>query len=370
MKHFAFFLLLLLIIYGLGNFYVLYRGYQWSPFHGPCLKWVFIIWGALMMLSLPLMNMVTLPWPGVHAFWMRLSYTWMVLLLYALMLVVLVDLTGMVLRLFRTGIVLPMAGRAVLWFSVLALLLGLLLAGNFRYRHFTRKEVHFGLSGSVKMVAISDLHLGLLVDSARLEQFVGAINKEKPDVILVVGDLIDRSLEQVKAQNMGSLLQQLEAPMGIYAVPGNHEFYAHEDEALQWIAGQGIVVLRDSVVRIPGVAYILGREDHSVAGRKTLRQVWEASAYASRERDLPLLVLDHQPLGSAEAVDFGTDFQLSGHTHGGQLWPVSLLVRQVNDLFYGEYTRGTTRFYVTSGLGIWGPPFRIGVPRSEYVVIR
>ena len=370
MKYFGFFISLLLVIYGLGNFYVLYRGYQWSPLHGPCLKWAFIIWGIVMMLSLPLMNMFSLPCPRLQAFWMTISYSWLVFVLYALMLVLIADLTGGLFRLFHFRDMISGTGRSILWFSVLALLLGLLLAGNFRYRHFTRKEMHVGLPGSVKMLAISDLHLGLLTDNSRLEQFVGAINKEKPDVILVVGDLIDRSLEQVREQDMGSLLQKLEAPMGIYAVPGNHEFYAHEDEALQWIAGQGIVVLRDSVVRIPGVAYILGREDHSVAGRKTLLQVWENSAFGSLERDLPLIVLDHQPLGIAEAVEYGVDFQLSGHTHAGQLWPVSLLVRKVNDLFYGEYTRGKTRFYVTSGLGIWGPPFRIGVPRSEYVVIR
>ncbi len=140
-----------------------------------------------------------------------------------------------------------------------------------------------------------------------------------------------------------------DAPLGVYAVPGNHEFYGQEENTLQWIAGQGIVVLRDSVVRIPGVAYILGREDHSAAGRKTLRQVWEASAYSSSERDLPLLVLDHQPLGIAEAVDFGADFQICGHTHAGQLWPVSLLVKRANDLFYGEYTRGEEGGYRNRG---------------------
>ncbi|MDD5732227.1 MAG: metallophosphoesterase, partial [Bacteroidales bacterium] len=216
MKHFAFFFSLLLIIYGLGNFYVLYRGYQWAPFHGPCLKWIFIIWGIVMMLSLPLMNLFSLPWSGLQTIWMTVSYSWLVFVLYAFMLVLLADLTGGLLRLFHLRDVIPETGRSVLWFSALVFLLGLLLAGNYRYRHFVRKEVHFGFPGSVKIVAISDLHLGLMVNSAKLEQFVKTINKEKPDVVLIAGDLIDHSLKRVREQDMGSLLQRLEAPLGVY----------------------------------------------------------------------------------------------------------------------------------------------------------
>ena len=121
MKYFGFFISLLLVIYGLGNFYVLYRGYQWSPLHGPCLKWAFIIWGIVMMLSLPLMNMFSLPCPRLQAFWMTISYSWLVFVLYALMLVLIADLTGGLFRLFHFRDMISGTGRSILWFSVLAL---------------------------------------------------------------------------------------------------------------------------------------------------------------------------------------------------------------------------------------------------------
>ena len=169
---------------------------------------------------------------------------------------------------------------------------------------------------------------------------------------------------------MGEILRSIETTLGVYAIAGNHEFYAGEEDTFTWMEDQCITVLRDSVVMIPGVAYLLGREDQSAPERKTLREIWDNSPYAGQPRKLPLIVMDHQPTKTNEAVEFGVDLQLSGHTHAGQIWPVSYIVKKANDLFYGEYVKGKTRFYVTSGLAIWGPPYRIGVARSEYVVIQ
>jgi len=370
MKHFGLFFALLMVIYAAGTAYVLYRGYVWSPCRGEALKWTCIVVGSFFILSFPLMNIIPLPWPVVQAVWMKLSYTWLVFVLYAFMLILLADITKGVLHLFRVKFVFSVPFRSVLWFSGLFLIGAVLVTGNIRYRNFVRKDFDLGLLQPVKILAISDLHLGLLVNAKRLEKFVEAINLEHPDVLLIAGDLVDRSISHVQEQGMGEILRKIETTHGIYAIAGNHEFYAGEEDTFAWMEDQGITVLRDSVVVIPGVAYLLGREDQSAPERKTLWEIWESSPYAGKSRELPLIVLDHQPVNTGEAVDFGVDLQISGHTHAGQIWPVSWLVRKANDFLYGEYSKGNTRFYVTSGLAIWGPPFRIGVARSEYVVIQ
>jgi len=370
MKHFGLFFTLLLIIYAAGTAYVLYRGYVWSPFRGEALKWICIIAGSFFMLSFPLMNMIPLPWPGIQAVWMKLSYAWLVFVLYAFMLFLVVDIASGVLHLFRIRCGIPLPFRSVLWFAGLALIAALLVSGNLKYRNFVRREVDLGFHKPVKMLVVSDLHLGLLVDARRLEKFVEAINREHPDVVLIAGDLVDRSINHVQEQGMGEILRSIETTLGVYAIAGNHEFYAGEEDTFTWMEDQCITVLRDSVVMIPGVAYLLGREDQSAPERKTLREIWDNSPYAGQPRKLPLIVMDHQPTKTNEAVEFGVDLQLSGHTHAGQIWPVSYIVKKANDLFYGEYVKGKTRFYVTSGLAIWGPPYRIGVARSEYVVIQ
>lgn len=370
MKHFGLFFALLLVIYAAGTVYVLYRGYVWSPCRGEVFKWISIVAGLFFILSFPLMNMIPLPWTGVQAVWMKLSYTWLVFVLFAFMLILLADISSAILHLFRVKLVLSPPVRSVLWLAGFFMIGAVLVTGNIRYRNFVRKEIAFDFPAPVKMLVVSDLHLGLLVNAKRLEKFVEAINRERPDVLLIAGDLVDRSISHVQEQGMGEILRKIETTHGIYAIAGNHEFYAGEEDTFAWMEDQGITVLRDSLVMIPGIAYLLGREDQSAPERKTLREIWEHSPYAGQPRELPLIVMDHQPTKTNEAVEFGVDLQLSGHTHAGQIWPVSWIVRKANDLFYGEYTKGKTRFYVTSGLAIWGPPFRVGVARSEYVVIQ
>lgn len=276
MKHFGLYFSLLLVIYAAGTAYVLYRGYVWSPFRGEALKWTCIVAGSFFMLSFPLMNIIPLPWPAVQAVWMKLSYTWLVFVLYAFMLIFMADITKGVLHLFRVQFVFSLPFRSVLWFSGLFLIGAVLVTGNIRYRNFVRKDFDLGLLQPVKILAISDLHLGLLVNAKRLEKFVEAINREHPDVLLIAGDLVDRSISHVQEQGMGKILRRIETTMGVYAIAGNHEFYAGEEDTFAWMEDQGITVLRDSLVMIPGVAYLLGREDQSAKERKTLREIWKA----------------------------------------------------------------------------------------------
>lgn len=191
------------------------------------------------------------------------------------------------------------------------------------------------------------------------------INEARPDVVLIAGDLIDMSLKPLWQERMQDVLREVQAPLGIYMVPGNHEFISGIRATEEFIGRTPIRLLRDSIVTLPGGVQVVGRDDRS--NRRRLRaDDLIGRADASR----PILVLDHQPYDDQleQIAAGGADFTLCGHTHAGQVWPLSLVTGTIYRQDHGYGRWGRTQVYVSSGLGLWGPPFRIGTD-SEMVVI-
>jgi hypothetical protein len=188
---------------------------------------------------------------------------------------------------------------------------------------------------------------------------VDLINAEKPDLVLFGGDIIDRSLRPLTAGHYEEEFRRLDAPA--WAVLGNHETYAGLEQAERFYQDAGIRILKDSVAHFKGID-IIGRDDRSNPSRPAL---WE---YASSLNGFTIL-LDHQPSHLEEALDAGIDFQFSGHTHRGQAWPISWITDAIFEKSWGPYQKGSTQYYISSGLGIWGPKIRIGT-RSEYLVLQ
>ena len=219
---------------------------------------------------------------------------------------------------------------------------------------------------TLTVVAASDLHLGQLIGKTRLREFVAMMNDQHPDLVLLAGDVYDGALAPVVQQRMADELRAIRAPLGVYAVPGNHEYIGGDvDAKADYLAQGGVRLLRDSVVSVAdGTLYIAGRDDRTNPRRRPL-----AELLAPLDRAKPVVVLDHQPVRLAEAEACGAQLQLSGHTHDGQFFPVNLVVRALYEHAYGYARRGGTQYYVTSGLGLWGPPYRIGT-QSELLVIR
>ena len=183
------------------------------------------------------------------------------------------------------------------------------------------------------------------------------IYAEHPDLVLIAGDIVDFSFRPVIEDDMASEFRRIEAP--VYACLGNHEYYAGEPDAEQFYREAGINLLIDSSVAVDGVR-VIGRDDRTNPKRKSLSQlVGDDSLYT--------IVLDHQPYHLEEAERQGVDFQLSGHTHRGQVWPLSWVTDALYECSWGSHQRGATHYYVSSGLGIWGAKYRIGT-QSEYVV--
>ena len=157
---------------------------------------------------------------------------------------------------------------------------------------------------------------------------------------------------------------ELHAPLGVYAVPGNHDYYGNDvDQLVVEMDKIGIQVLADETALVANDFYIVGRKDLAAKSRRTT-----TALVAGLDQNKPLIMMDHQPVEFDEASDSGIDLLLSGHTHRGQLFPANLITRLIFENHYGYLKKDQLHSIVTSGFGTWGPPLRIG-SRAEIVEI-
>ena len=242
------------------------------------------------------------------------------------------------------------------------LIFGLFLYGNLHYYNKVRVPLQLKslkpLPREYKLVMLSDLHLGYHNPRRELARWVDLVNAEHPDFILIAGDIIDGSMRPLIEERMSEEFHRLNAP--IYACLGNHEFYAGHPESKQFYQDAGIHLLIDETAVIDSCIVIVGRDDRSNMRRKPIKDLMD-------NKNLYSIVLDHQPYNLDRAEAAGVDFQLSGHTHRGQVWPISWITDRIYECSWGSHQRGNTWFYISSGIGIWGGKFRIGT-QSEYVV--
>jgi hypothetical protein len=230
------------------------------------------------------------------------------------------------------------------------------------------RRVPRGLDGFA-IVQISDLHLGgSRVDRAWVQRVVARANALAPDLIAVTGDLVDAAPGHIRAEV--APIAELRARHGVYFVTGNHEFYTGLGEWLPELRRLGLRVLRDERVAIEagGAGFdLVGVDDPAARGVAAASGPDLAQITAGRDPGRFAVLLAHQPRVAREAAAAGIDLVLSGHTHGGQIWPFTALVRLQQPYIRGAYrVSERTRLYVTDGTGTWGPPMRLGT-RSEIV---
>ena len=258
---------------------------------------------------------------------------------------------------------------------VAAVLLVLFIAGSYyawspvvrEYRLEVPKDA--GDLGTLRILAASDLHLGNIVGNRHLRRLTAAAEKLKPDLILLAGDVIDDDIEPFVRNRMDETLAGLKAPLGVYAVLGNHEYYGGQIEAyVRRAADAGVRVLRDETVTIGGCFHIAGRKDKTAEGAGPEGRLPVGKLLESLDPRLPILLMDHQPLALGEAARAGADLLLSGHTHRGQFAPNHLLTRRLFELDWGYKRIGGMHALVSSGFGTWGPAIRLA-SRSELLDI-
>ncbi len=246
--------------------------------------------------------------------------------------------------------------------TVFGIILVTFIYGGLHYHHKVREEIELTkdeIRNTKTIVMMSDLHLGYHNQRPELHRWVEMINAENPDLILIAGDIIDRSIRPLEEQKMWEEFRQLKAP--VVACLGNHEYYAGQPNSLSFYEKAGIRLLRDEILLMDDLA-IVGRDDRTNPHRKSVKALT-----ANIDHSKYIILLDHQPYHLERTEAAGVDFQLSGHTHYGQVWPISWITNSIYECAYGPHQRGNTHYYVSSGIGIWGGKFRIGT-NSEYVV--
>ncbi|MFF3733966.1 metallophosphoesterase [Streptomyces sp. NPDC002476] len=214
-----------------------------------------------------------------------------------------------------------------------------------------------------RIAVVSDIHLGPILGRAHTQRIVDTVNRTRPDLVAVVGDLVDGTVDDLGAA--AEPLAGLDARQGSFFVTGNHEYYSGAAQWVDHVRELGLHPLENTRVEIDGFD-LAGVND--IAGEAEGQGPDFEAALGDRDPARASVLLAHQPVVIDDAVAWGVDLQLSGHTHGGQLWPGNLVAGLANPTVAGLDRYGDTQLYVTRGAGAWGPPVRVGAPSDITVV--
>ncbi len=220
--------------------------------------------------------------------------------------------------------------------------------------------------GRIRIVQMSDVHIGLIVRDERLQRIVEEIKKADPDILVATGDLLDGQINHLEEPL--AILRAINPRYGKFAITGNHEFFAGIDQALAFIKDAGFVVLRGEGLNVAGMINIAGVDDPTGVRFGLARQVSERKMLSELAGRYFTLFLKHQPVIDNDAVGY-FDLQLSGHTHGGQIFPFNFVTKRFYPLDRGFFNLSNhSRLYVSRGAGTWGPPVRFLSPPEIAVI--
>ncbi|WP_243450084.1 metallophosphoesterase [Neobacillus terrae] len=296
------------------------------------------------------------------------GYVWFAIIQYCLLLLPLANIILLILKM--ASVDLSASAFRLSGFIVIALLTIILLYGLYNaYSPVVRKyEITVpkkkGKRSSLRIAMASDMHFGRLSGVSHAKRLKEKINELTPDIILLPGDIIDDEPGPFVEKNMGDILGQLKAPLGIFGVLGNHEYYGGQiPQFIEEMNRINIKILMDEVLTIDESFYLAGRKDKTDKRRQSFTELLEGI-----DETYPIIAMDHQPFELKQAQENSVDVLLSGHTHRGQMAPNHLITKRMYELDWGYLQKQQMHAFVSSGYGFWGPPFRIG-SRSEILQI-
>ncbi len=264
-----------------------------------------------------------------------------------------------ILKIFSIDILKEISYRKTVFHIFIVFSLGILSIWG--YRNFKNIDVEnyrilsdlTQRKSALKFAFISDVYLNEKFDGSKLKEAFEKMKNQDVELVLIGGDFLDNSYKSVR-DDIKSIIDETKFKHGIYLVLGNHEYYGGIDENIKYIKSLGINILRDEAVKIEGIT-IIGRDDRYNKKRKTLEELLK-----NIDKSSSVIVVDHNPQSLKELGNEKVDLYLSGHTHKGQLFPFNLIVDYMYENSGGYKKIGNTHTYVSSGLGTWLIPYRIG----------
>lgn len=373
MKNFLIIFVIISIgIFGIVNYYIGLRGWQnvgsLIPFLNNRIYWM-VFWIIALSYIISKIGDKYIP-AGIENYLNIIGAYWLAAMMYFIIILPIVDIIrilGGKASFIPIGIKQNAALKTTAGLLVFFIVIGLVAYGSFNARN--AKVVNYDINiqksaGSLtklNIVMVSDIHLGDIVDNKRLQSMVEKINAENPDLVLLLGDIVDEKVEPFRKQHMGESFSKLKAKYGVYAVTGNHEYIGGESEQIvDELELSGIKVLRDNYIKVDDAFYLVGREDLASERFTGTKRKSISSIIDSIDMSKPIILMDHQPQKLEEAQNSGVDLQLSGHTHKGQMFPNEIFTKKLYEIDWGYLRKGNLNVIVSLGYGTWGPPIRIG----------
>ena len=366
-------------VYAAINYYIFIRGWQALSIF-PHLKIVYLI--VLLFISLsyiiskfltdriPVIVYDTLQWIG--SFW----FAFMLYFVLSLVLLDILRLLNHFLSIFPASLVNNYdAWKFGAFIVVIVLTSVIVAAGYINTRILTVKNLEITLDKKssplkeLRIVSFADIHLTAMNNEKFLSRIIDRTNSLNPDIVLIPGDFVDEKSDWLDSRGIGKSFFRIKSKYGTYACTGNHEYIVGIKDASKFITSHDINLLSDELVMIDSAFYIAGRDDRSKKQftgepRKPLEELMQG-----KDENLPVILMDHTPFGLEEAEQNNVDLQLSGHTHHAQMWPLNYITQMIYEKDWGYLKKGNTQYYVTCGVGTWGPPVRTG-SRTEIVNIK
>jgi predicted MPP superfamily phosphohydrolase len=367
---FVVFFTIFIALYALINSYIFIRGWQVLPADSSLrIPYAVIFWTlALSFIAGRFLERVAITPFSTAVVWM--GSFWFAAFAYFTLALLLIDflrLVNYIVPFFPSFVTADIAKtKIVLAIGLFSAVVIALVAGFLNARSPQVKVLQIHITKQVdslktlNIAVASDIHLGTIIGRERLNTIVDKINGLHADLVLFPGDIVDEDLAPVINQNLGETLRTIKAKYGVFAVTGNHEYIGGVEKAYKYLMDHGIKVLRDEVTTVDGNIVLVGREDRSISQFSGTKRKPLSELMAGVDRRFPIILMDHQPIGLNEAVEQGVDLQLSGHTHHGQIWPFNGITNAIYEVSWGYKKKGQTQFYVSSGVGTWGPPVRLG----------
>lgn len=374
--------LFIFAMYAASNYYIARKIFKWLQHVFPNING--IIYGVIyslcavtIIINLLLSSSAMTTDSGIVNFIGQFGDYWMGIYFYLFLLLLLSDVILLISKWIK--ITPSPAPKRVIFHTrsvVFILVIGLVSYGIYNANQI--KEVTYPIQihkstslDHLNIVLISDLHLGYVNDVKFIEDVVDRINNMQPDIVLMSGDIFNGNYHALSNPSKGiELLNTIQSTYGVYACLGNHDAGRSYDEIVNFIDKSNIKLLNDEHVVIDNQFVVVGRRDSSPIGDQGNARAVTSEVMSNIDTTMPVIVMDHQPSNMIEYGD-DVDLILSGHTHQGQVFPANLITNAMFTVDYGHYQKNldSPHVIVTSGVGTWGPPLRIGT-NSEIAQIK